>query len=106
MPASRRNAATTRLPRSCPSRPILVTSTLGGWTVLVGLIMHPGYGRSIYGEPPPARCEGWISGALVKRSAEPTTGHRLHRCWVSASLDPNCLSRDPRDEPEGRQARP
>src|SRR3977135_1701116 len=58
MPASRRNAATTRLPRSCPSRPILVTSTLGGWTVLVGIIMHPGYGTPIYGEPPPDQSEG------------------------------------------------
>src|SRR6185503_5366970 len=64
MPASRRNAATTRLPRSCPSSPILVTSTLGGCVNLGGLIMPPGYGGTIYGEP---RLVGW-----VKRGADPT----------------------------------
>src|SRR3972149_11582536 len=35
MPASRRKEATTRLPRSWPSRPILVTSTLGGCVVMM-----------------------------------------------------------------------
>src|SRR5437660_2750725 len=90
MPASRRNAATTRLPRSCPSRPILVTSTLGGWTVLVWLIVHPGYGRSIYGEPPPARCEGvdWRWRRLGHTQRRPNTGDRLHRCRVIADARP------------------
>src|SRR5450759_3482817 len=35
MPASRRKDATTRLPRSWPSRPILVMSTLGGCVVML-----------------------------------------------------------------------
>src|SRR5450432_2641839 len=39
MPASRRKEATTRLPRSWPSRPILVTSTFGG-CAFIGKHLH------------------------------------------------------------------
>src|SRR5512147_93313 len=38
MPESRRNAATTRLPRSWPSSPIFVTITFGGGSGMLALL--------------------------------------------------------------------
>src|SRR5947207_15570829 len=89
MPASRRNAATTRLPRSCPSRPILVTSTLGGWVGFDGVIVHRAGGGSGYGGPPPARCEGGADRRLGRtkcRSNEAAEALHLMRAIPGADL--------------------
>src|SRR5262249_15732704 len=61
MPASRRKAATTRLPRSWPSRPILVMRMRAGGSIPGDDIRHSGwgrdYGRTRYAAPWPRQCE-------------------------------------------------
>src|SRR5262249_59238007 len=63
MPASRKKAATTRLPRSWPSRPILVMRILDGGAACGGDIGHPGGGGKPYGGTCRRRCEEASAGA-------------------------------------------